>query len=64
MGSGTVKYPYYKTDGKVKFKGLRNKRSTKMRIKKEAADRAKQARQIEQDELEGAYSEEWDSYQG
>lgn len=38
MGDGTVKYPYYKTNGVPEFRGIRNKRSV---VNRELKERAK-----------------------
>ena len=63
MGDGTVKYPGYKTHGKVKRSGMKNKRKRKMRLKKEAEMREQMARQRALEEREAAFAEEWQDYQ-
>ena len=57
MGDGTVKYSGYRTDGKVKIKGMGNKRNTKLRKIKESKDRERMARQRKREERENIASE-------
>jgi hypothetical protein len=61
VGDGTVKYSGYNNGGKFTFKGMKNKRRKKMRLKKEAELREKLARQRRQEEREQEWEAAWHS---
>jgi hypothetical protein len=56
---GTIKYSGYKTGGKIKLKGMRNKRRAKLRKIKEKEMKERMARQLAQEEREEEMSNDW-----
>lgn len=60
MGDGSVKFPYYKTGGKYKQAGLRNKRKAHWSKIRDEERRAKEAKEKAAERAEQDWERQWE----